>query len=82
MTGHTPGPWWDDLYEYPSALDVKRLREDASALLEALKVLLHGLPDFPHPETPQDAAVSFARARLAVRDIIAAHAAIAKAKGR
>lgn len=32
-------PWWFELSEYPSPLDVKRLRNDATALLGALKGL-------------------------------------------
>jgi hypothetical protein len=32
-------PWWADMSEYPSPLDVKRLRTHATALLGALKAL-------------------------------------------
>lgn len=67
-------PWWDELSEYPSPLDVKRLRQDATQLLvaarhafEALRVAIPWAIKEPADTNP---------------NVLALDAAIAKAEGR
>lgn len=61
-------PWWDELSEYPSPLDVKELRKDATLLLDACRRVVDLTANHP--------------LLAAEMDIPLVLAAIAKAEGR
>jgi hypothetical protein len=80
-------PWWDEPHEYPSPLDVKRLRKDATVLLSALtdaEAFMSALVEMWRAEMAEDHERGMALFNSSgfTETIRNARAAIEAAKGR